>query len=120
MRTLWKAVTGAGVALAAAATIAIPATVYTEASAHAETVLFAPCADGHSGIATNVTSCPFAENVRIAYLTQPGPDVIAYSPVTGQAYDMLCSGGYVAHLTIGYTVPSVRCVGGNDAVVVLF
>jgi hypothetical protein len=54
------------------------------ASAHAAGgELFLVCPDGHSGIATTVTSCPFAENVRIAYLTQGGPVVVAYSPVTG-------------------------------------
>ena len=28
------------------------------------------CPDGHSGVATSVTSCQFAMNVRISYLSQ--------------------------------------------------
>ena len=58
-------------------------------------------------------------NVRDSYLRQGGPTVIAYSPVTGQSYDMECVAGYTAHLSTGRTVDAVRCVGGNDAVVVL-
>jgi hypothetical protein len=81
---------------------------------------FAVCPSGHSGIATSVTSCPFAENVRIGYLTQGGPIVLAYSPVTGANYLMQCAPGFLAHLNTGYTVPSVRCVGGNNAVVVVW
>jgi hypothetical protein len=48
------------------------------------------------------TSCSFALNVR-ANFTGPGLDV-AYSPVTGQTYDMECVG----------TGP-VECTGGNGA-----
>jgi hypothetical protein len=82
---------------------------------------FLVCPDGHSGIATTVTSCPFAENVRVAYLTQAGQVVEAYSPVTGQYYDMQCAPGFMATLSpSGRIVHSVRCVGGNNAVVVLF
>lgn len=81
---------------------------------------FLVCPDGHSGVATGVTSCQFAMNVRDSYLSQGGPEVIAYSPVTGQSYDMECVAGYTAHLNTGRTVDAVRCVGGNDAVVVLW
>lgn len=81
---------------------------------------FLVCPDGHSGVATGVTSCQFAMNVRDSYLSQGGPEVIAYSPVTGQSYDMQCAAGYTAHLSTGKTVDAVRCVGGNDAVVVLW
>jgi hypothetical protein len=81
---------------------------------------FVVCPDGHSGIATTVTSCAFAHNVRMAHLNQYGPAVVAYSPVTGMAYDMQCAPGFIAHLATGYTVPSVRCVGGNNAVVIVF
>jgi hypothetical protein len=65
-------------------------------------------------------SWPFAENVRIAYLTQGGPVVVANSPVTGMAYTVQCQSGFTAQLDNGMTVYSVRCVGGNNAVVVLF
>ena len=67
-----------------------------------------------------MTSCQFAMNVRKSYLSQGGPEVFAYSPVTGQSYDMECIAGYTAHLSTGRTVDAVRCVGGDDAVVVLW
>jgi hypothetical protein len=43
---------------------------------------FSICPDGHTGVATSVTSCEFALNVHTSYLNQGGPTVIAYSPVT--------------------------------------
>lgn len=65
-------------------------------------------------VGTSVTSCPFAVAVRDEYL-QTGPkgyarDIVAYSPVTGTAYQMSCApeGGVVA------------CRGGNDAVVYVY
>ena len=68
-----------------------------------------------------MTSCAFADNVRYSYLTQPGQVVTAYSPVTGQSYNMQCAGGFTAELHGGATVVnSVRCVGGNNAVVVIW
>jgi hypothetical protein len=81
---------------------------------------FIVCPDGRSGVATTVTSCAFARNVRSAYLNQDGPIVVAYSPVTDVAYNMQCQGGFTAYLVGGAIVDSVRCVGGNNAVVVLF
>ena len=67
-----------------------------------------------------VTSCPFADNVRYSYLTQPGQVVTAYSPVTGQHYTMQCAEGFRAYLNNGTTVRSARWVGGNNAVVVIW
>ncbi|CQD11798.1 hypothetical protein BN1232_02217 [Mycobacterium lentiflavum] len=81
---------------------------------------FLICPDGHSGVATGVTSCQFAMNVRTSYLRQGGPTVIAYSPVTGDSYEMDCRTGYSARLANSMTVNSVRCVGGNNAVVILW
>lgn len=85
----------------------------------ATTTLTAPppgassCGPGVS-VGTSVTSCPFASEVRAEYL-RTGPFgtsrvVVAYSPVTGAAYQMTClpSGGVVA------------CRGGNDAVVYIY
>jgi hypothetical protein len=37
-------------------------------------------------------------NVRDSYLRQGGPTVIAYSPVTGDSYEMDCRAGYSARL----------------------
>ena len=81
---------------------------------------FIACPSGHSGVATTVTSCAFAENVRYSYLGQYGQVITAYSPVTGMYYNMQCAPGFIAHLNYGPTVPSVRCVGGNNAVVIVF
>lgn len=67
-----------------------------------------------------MTSCQFAMNVRDSYLRQGGPTVIAYSPVTGDSYEMDCQAGYSARLADGSTVDSVRCTGGNNAVVILW
>lgn len=99
------------------AAAAPPPVTVTAPPAH-ETFLI--CPDGHSGVATGVTSCQFAMNVRDSYLRQGGPTVIAYSPVTGDSYEMDCRAGYSSHLATGSTVDSVRCVGGNNAVVILW
>jgi hypothetical protein len=53
------------------------------------------------------TSCPFARNVRDAYLSVPGAvaTVRVESPVTGQTYTMNCAPSSAG----------VTCSGGNDA-----
>lgn len=65
-----------------------------------------------SAAGNEVTSCPFAENVRRAYAAQPRRDgvvsITASSPVTGSRYTMSCSGAGL-----------VTCRGGNDALVYL-
>ncbi|ORV87021.1 hypothetical protein AWC11_16495 [Mycobacterium interjectum] len=71
-------------------------------------------------MATTVTSCVFADNVRRAYLAQGGPDVLAYSPVTEETYAMECISGFTAHLSDGQVVQAARCSGGNNAVVVVW
>lgn len=66
-----------------------------------------------AGRGTEATSCPFANSVRDAYFdtARPGDPALveAYSPVTGQRYDMRCTGGEV-----------ITCRGGNNAVVYLY
>ncbi|MCV7090199.1 hypothetical protein [Mycobacterium interjectum] len=98
--------------------------VQTPRSANAEPPptegMFVTCPSGHSGVATTVTSCAFADSVRRAYLVQGGPDVSAYSPVTGETYAMECIGGFTAHLSDGAVVQAVRCTGGDNAVVVVW
>jgi hypothetical protein len=68
---------------------------------------------GTSAVGSNVTSCEFAEVVRLAYVNQlrRGEPVVvsAYSPVTNLTYRMTCRGNRV-----------VACEGGNDAVVYLY
>jgi hypothetical protein len=65
-----------------------------------------------SAAGTSVTSCEFAEAVRVAYGRSGPPSPIqrvinAFSPVTGKWYPMTC----VANETL------VTCSGGNGAVV---
>lgn len=69
----------------------------------------------HSAVGTSDTSCPFAEQVRIAYGASGPPastprQINAASPVTGQMYTLTC-------------VPTgslVTCTGGDDAVVYVY
>ena len=76
-----------------------------------------------SGAVTADTSCPFAEQVRAAYLAQSTRyvpvNIIAYSPVTNQGYVMTCVPGTVVNGN-GKIVQAMRCTGGNDAVVDLW
>ena len=68
-----------------------------------------------SAVGTSDTSCPFAEQVRLAYAAS-GPaspttrEITAMSPTTGKVYTLLCAaiGLYVA------------CRGGTDAVVYVY
>ena len=80
------------------------------------------CPSGMDGVVTATpTSCPFADNVRRGYFTQGSSDVIAWSPVTGNWYDMDCSNtNFVAHLGNGRSHPGVLCTGGIDAAVVVW
>jgi hypothetical protein len=52
---------------------------------------FKICPSGLSGVASDETSCAFADNVRSSWYSQPGQSVIAYSPVTHQSYLMTCT-----------------------------
>ena len=89
--------------------------------AHAD-FIFDTCPSGMDGVVTATpTSCPFADNVRRGYFTQGSSDVIAWSPVTGNWYDMDCSNtNFVAHLGNGRSHPGVLCTGGIDAAVVVW
>ncbi|OBJ61288.1 hypothetical protein A9W95_09690 [Mycobacterium sp. 1423905.2] len=69
----------------------------------------------HSAVGSSDTTCPFAEQVRVAYAaTGPagsGPRQIdAVSPVTGQHYAMTCAPDGSL----------VMCKGGNGAVVYVY
>jgi len=87
--------------------------------AHADTP-FVMCPSGRAGVATAVTSCAFADNVRRGYLSQGSGEVIAYSPVTDAVYDMWCQPGYRAAFNNGAVVTSALCVGGSNAAVVVW
>ncbi|EYT61932.1 hypothetical protein H483_0112190 [Dietzia sp. UCD-THP] len=88
--------------------------------AAAPTAVLEECSDAgdvvlpRSGLGTTVTSCPFAREVREAYLGaghHGGAAVIdASSPVTGLTYTMVCAGERDA----------VVCRGGGNAVVYLY
>ena len=67
--------------------------------------------------------CQFAEELRATYVAQSTRGVpitiVAYSPVTGEGYDMQCipSTGIADD---GSRVRGVECSGGNDALVWLW
>ncbi|PYE19119.1 serine/threonine-protein kinase [Williamsia limnetica] len=67
-----------------------------------------------SAIGSAVTSCAFAEEVRISYAGSGAPaqprQILATSPVTGVTYVMMCTPAG----------PAVTCTGGENAVVHLF
>lgn len=51
---------------------------------------FRICPSGLTGVATEDTSCAFADSVRSAWHSQPGTTIVAYSPVTHQSYLLTC------------------------------
>jgi hypothetical protein len=85
------------------------------------THVFDICPDGHEGVVGGHTSCAFAENVRRTfYNSGMSNEFTAYSPVTGDAYEITCAGRYPAHFTDGSTLISTRCYGGDNAEVVIW
>lgn len=77
---------------------------------------FVICPDGREGVVGGHTTCLFAENVRRAfYQSANGSDIIAFSPVTGERYEMACSGGYRANFVDGSQRVATRCVGGDNS-----
>lgn len=85
------------------------------APAQGSSQTFEICVDGRDGVVGGHTSCLFAENVRRAfYAANDGADVIAFSPVTGERYEMVCSGGYRANFVDGSQRVATRCVGGDN------
>lgn len=51
---------------------------------------FKICPSGLSGVASDDTSCAFADGVRESWYSSSGNDIIAYSPVTDREYLMHC------------------------------
>ena len=85
------------------------------------TDVFIICPDGHEGVVGGHTACAFAENVRqIFYATGMSNSFTAFSPVTGDGYQMTCVGRYPAYFTDGSTKVSTRCYGGDNAEVVIW
>lgn len=82
--------------------------------------VFVVC-DGHSGIGTTVTSCPFAINVAHAYSAGHASRLSSvYSPTTGRMYDMECHGGATVTITGSDRKEAAVCRGGRGAVVLIF
>ena len=69
---------------------------------------FIVCPSGMTGVATDDTSCAFADNVRSAWVAQPAAVVSAYSPVTQQSYTMQCASTVTSLWT-----SAQRCTGAN-------
>lgn len=86
------------------------------APAESSSQTFVICGDGREGVVGGHTSCLFAENVRRAFFAaDDGADIVAYSPVTGERYEMTCTAGYRAHFNDGSQRVATRCVGGDNA-----
>ena len=92
---------------AAAATAFAAIAVGTAAPANAD--YFTVCPSGMSGVATDDTSCAFADNVRFSWYAQPGTIVTAFSPVTAQTYTMQCTPTFT-----DFWPEAKRCVGVNS------
>lgn len=88
-------------------------------AAKARADVFNMCPSHRVGVVAGTpTSCPFADNVRAAWLSQPGNPVVAYSPVTGLFYSMYCS---KSNITVsGLNIDGWQCSGGNAAEVVVW
>jgi hypothetical protein len=83
--------------------------------------VFTICPDGHEGVVGGHTTCAFAANVRhLFYATGMSNNFTAYSPVTGDGYEMTCVGRYPAYFSDGSTKTSTRCFGGDNAQVVIW
>src|SRR4051794_330931 len=104
----------------ATATATAAAALALASPAHADD-LFMICPSGRAGVVAGTpTTCAFADNVRIAWFSQPGNPVIAYSPVTNQTYRMFCVGRTTVTFTDGHMADAVHCAGGNNAEVVVW
>lgn len=85
------------------------------------THVFTICPDGHEGVVGGHTSCAFAVNVRqVFYASGMAGRFTAFSPVTGDGYEMTCVGRFPAYFSDGSTKISTRCFGGDNAEVVIW
>lgn len=103
---------------AAAPTVTETKTVAAEpppAPAESASQTFVICGDGREGVVGGHTSCLFAENVRRAFFAaDDGSEIVAYSPVTGERYEMTCTAGFRANFSDGSHRVATRCVGGDN------
>lgn len=70
---------------------------------------FTICPSGLTAVASDDTSCAFADNVRRSWYLRPGATVTAYSPVTHQEYTMRCTS-----VTTNVWPEAKRCAGQNS------
>lgn len=56
----------------------------------AKAMPYVMCPSGHAGVALN-SSCVVAEEVRVAFFTQPRNPVVGYNPDTKGLYAMNCT-----------------------------
>lgn len=90
------------------------------ATAHAEPLNRCP-QDARTAVAGGATTCPFAHNVRIAWFTQPGNPVSAYSAETEQVYSMMCVHGFTLSFSDGEVVTgATRCVDSNGGTAIAY
>lgn len=69
---------------------------------------FTVCPSGLSGVASDETSCAFADNVHSSWYSSPDSAVMVYSPVTHQSYLMYC-----IPVVTEVWPEAKRCVGRN-------
>lgn len=112
--------TTAAIPAAAAPTETVTKTVApppapVEAAPASDQTTFVICGDGREGVVGGHTTCSFAENVRRAFFANDdGSSVVAYSPATGERYEMSCSGNYRANFADGSHRVATRCIGGDN------
>jgi len=95
-------------ALGALAAIGIAALAVGIGTPAARADEFTLCPSGMTAIASEGTSCEFADSVRAARIAQPGTVVNAWSPVSQQSYTMQCT----TWATNSWPTAE-RCVGAN-------
>jgi hypothetical protein len=103
--------------------VAVPAVVAAAVALapHAQADVFDMCPDGHEGVVGGHTSCEFAYNVGLGFDACGGCHHFpAYSPRTGERYEMDCEGNYPAYFSNGHVLNSTRCYAGENAEVVLW
>jgi hypothetical protein len=101
--------------------LSLPAALVVALAPAAHADVFDICPGGHDGVVGGHTTCAFADNVQRAfYASGRSPDFLAYSPVTGERYEMSCEGMYPAHFRTGEVVKSTLCYAGDNAEVVIW
>lgn len=101
------------------ATAAVAGALVAAAPSAQADYVFNACPSGRTGVASTVTSCAFADNVRYAWYGQGINPVAAYSPTTGLVYSMYCTSA-TNRLNNGLVTDGYLCEGGNNARVVIF